>query len=44
MLDVGLVLIRFEMVKTNQIALFVPKIFMNVLAIGLVSCEALVTL
>ena len=33
-----------EMVKTIQIALLVPKIFMNVLAIGLVSCEALVTL
>ena len=32
-----------EMVKTIQIALLVPKIFMNVLAIGLVSCEALVT-
>jgi hypothetical protein len=44
MLDVGLVLIRFEMAKTNQIALLVPKVFINVLAIGLVSCEALVIL
>ena len=33
-----------EMVNTSQIVLLVPKVFINVLAIGLVSCEGLVTL
>ena len=39
-----IVIVIKEMVNTSQIVLFVPKIFMNVLAIGLVSCEAMVTL
>ena len=33
-----------EMVNTSQIVLLVPKVFINVLAIGLVSCEGLVIL